>query len=385
MLLLVVGFFWANAAHAASNMRSGQVVAVGRDEVINASLYMAGSNLSISGTVKGDVYCAGQNVDITGTVEGDVICAAQTIHVSGPVLGSVRLAAQTISVSGSVARSASLFAQSASIGDGATIGTDLTAFASDVQLNGKVGRDVVGGGQTVTVFGNVGRSATVTSEQVTLASSARVKGDLTYISQNQAQIDKGAVVTGKTERQEPTAKQNQGWQGGWAAQLVGLLYWFGAMLLFGLAMLALLPRTFLTTNRLIIGQGGWALLAGLIALIVTPFVVTLLLVTVIGIPLGLALLGLWVIALVASFVYSSHSVGMWIANQLQWKLKWPQATALVIGLALLALVMLVPLVGGLLIFLALVWGLGGIVLMAGEYLKTRNSPAPAGNAGKSKA
>lgn len=359
------------AGHAATtNFRSGTTASVAKDEVVDSTAYLAGTTLTVQGDVKGDLYCAGQTVDISGTVEGDVICAAQNITISGNVLGNVRVAAQTVTLSGPVARSVTAFGQSVTLTSSAVVNNDVTAYGNTLQLAGKVGRDAVVGGESVSLEGTVGRDVTANDAHLTLGSTARVGGGLNYTSNNTVELATGAVVTGKTERHTPPVKEKKA-ESTFANRFWGVAYWFGAFLLFGWILLGLAPRTYRTASDVMVKQGGWALLAGVVALVMTPIVVVLLMVTVIGIPVAVALMFLWLIALVASYVYSGYAIGAWVASSASWKLKWPGFLSLLLGLVILAALMLIPVVGGLFGFLALVWGLGGIVMTCNRHLKAR--------------
>lgn len=358
------------AAHATTTVRSGAVVSVGKNETVDSTAYLAGTTVTIAGNVAGDLYCAGQTIDITGTVQGDVICAGQTVNISGNVLGNVRVAGQTVTLSGPVARSVTAFGQTVTLTAGAVVNNDVTIYGSSLQLGGKVGRDAVFGGQNVTVEGTIGRDATVTDDQLTLGSAARVGGSLNYTSKNDVQVASGAVITGKALRHDPPQREHRQ-ENTFAQRVAGVSYWFGAFLVFGLILLALAPRAYKNASHLMVKQGGWAMLAGIVTLLVTPIAAVLLMATIIGVPAGVAVLLLWLVMMVTSFVYSSYAIGEWVAAQASWKLKWPNAMGLVIGLVILALLMLIPVVGGLFGFLALVWGLGGQILLLGQHLKNR--------------
>ncbi len=358
-------------AHAATNMRSGTTASVAQGETIDGSVYLAGSTVTVAGSVHGDVYCAGQNIDITGTVEGDVICAGQTVNVSGNVLGNIRVAGQTVAIAGPVARNVSVFGQSITFTGNAVVNGDITAFGSMLQIGGKIGRDATVGGQNVTLGGTVGRNVVSYVEQLTVGNGAHVGGNVDYTSSNQLQVGASGSVSGQTQRHDPP-KHEEKQQETWATRVWGVAYWFGATLLFGLFLLGLAPRSFKSSMPLMIKQGGWALLAGFATLIMTPVVAVLLMATVIGIPVGISLLLVWGVALVASFAYSGYTLGEWMTVHASWKLKLPRFSALVLGLLVLSILMLIPVVGGLFGFLALVWGLGGLTLAFGRYLKTRD-------------
>ncbi len=359
-------------AHAVGNMRSGTTASVAPGETVDSSVYLAGATVTVAGTVKGDLYCAGQNVDVTGTVEGDVICAGQTVNVSGTVLGNVRVAGQTVAVSGPVARNVSAFGQNVTFTGNTVVNGDVTAMGTMVQVGGKIGRDAVVNGQNVTLAGTIGRNVVSNVEHLAISNGAHIGGSVDYTSRNQIEGTTTGAIVGKTQRHDPP-KHEEKRQETWATRVAGIAYWFAATLLFGLFLLGLAPRSYRSTAPLMVKQVGWALLAGLAALIMTPIIAVLLMVTIIGIPVGIALFLIWGVGLVASFAYSGYTLGEWTALQMKWRLKWPRFISLVVGLLILSILMLIPVVGGLFGFLALVWGLGGLSLAFGRYLRTRDA------------
>ena len=120
------------ATALAAEVRSGDTVAIGPNEVVADDVYMFGNNVVIQGTVRGDVIAAGSNVTIAGHVTGSVLAAGSTLVVSGPVDGSVRLAGNLLTVSAPVG------------GDALMAGSILT-----VNAPGSVGRDLLAGGNAI--------------------------------------------------------------------------------------------------------------------------------------------------------------------------------------------------------------------------------------------
>ena len=373
----VLGIAAPLAAHGVhvGNMRSGDSITVGKDEIVEASAYFAGGTVAVAGTVQGDLYCAGQNVQITGRVDGDVICAGQTVHVSGVVTGDVRIAGQTVTVDGPVGRNLTAFGQNVTQTGNSVVNGDATVFGTALQLAGKLGRDIVAGGENITLSGATGRDVTLTNEQLTITSGATVGGSLNYTSNNNAVVDAGEKITGKNQKHDPP-KQEEQTQNDLAAKLGMAAYWFGAMLVAGLALLLFAPRSFAATNKVMHQQGGWALLAGLGVLIVTPIVAFVLMATVIALPLACVLLFAWFSALLVAYAYAGYGLGSWVAARAKWQLKWAPVANLLIGMVLLWLGMLVPIIGGLLGFAALVWGLGGLTLAYGSYLRGSKDTKP---------
>ena len=103
---------------------------------------------------------------------------------------------------------------------------------------------------------------------------------------------------------------------------------------------------------------GW----GIIALLLTPIIVVILLITIIGIPLSLILLALWLVALCLSKILAGILVGRSLLNNYWPKKKDSLISAMIIGIVIAYLIFSLPIIGGFISLLAMLWGLGGIML-----------------------
>jgi cytoskeletal protein CcmA (bactofilin family) len=232
LLLAIVGLsgLLGFGVTRAADIRTADFTNIGRDEVIDSSLYVAGATITMQGTVKGDLFCAGQSVEIDGVVEGDVLCASQTLRINGTVIGDIRAAAQTAVVGAQVGRSASILGQTVTLSEDARVQADLTIFGNALHILGQVGRDMVGGSEVATIAGVIGRDIEMASNSVTLVDDARVNGNFIYTSNNDATVSQSAVVGGTTQRKDPQTQQNRE-QASPLGLLAGPLYWFAAMFL----------------------------------------------------------------------------------------------------------------------------------------------------------
>lgn len=253
--------------------------------------FYSGQRVDVSATVNGDVYAYGQTVTISGDVNGDVIAAAQTITITGTVDGNVRLAGQNVTISGDVSRSGTVAAASILVTETGTLGNDLVGTASDLTIAGDVGRDVLVGIDRLRIDGSVG-------------------GSVTYHSDTEADISEGAV-DGDVKHVAPpesSSADTSPWAlfVGWFLKLLYLLAALSLVTVFtGLLVPRLLQRV---TNHLV--PSPWkALLVGFVASITVPAALLLLLVTVIGAPLALAGLLVWVTLTLATFVYGAFYIG----------------------------------------------------------------------------
>ena len=118
---------------SAAELRRGDVVEVGPQEVIEEDLYAFGRVVNIQGTIRGDLIVAGQQVDISGTIEGDVMSAAARSQLSSQVKGSLRAASHQLSVLGPVGEDAMLAAGNVRLMPNAQVGRDLYLAAREAR------------------------------------------------------------------------------------------------------------------------------------------------------------------------------------------------------------------------------------------------------------
>jgi cytoskeletal protein CcmA (bactofilin family) len=355
----LVSMAWVGVTHA-TDVRAGDKPILASNETTNNSLYTAGNSVVVAGTVKGDLFCAGSNLDITGTVEGDVICAGQSVRVAGRVLGDVRVAGQNVEVTAEVAGSVTAMGESVVLGPEAKIGRDVTLGAARAHLEGVMGRDVLGGAESIVLVGKVARNFDAEVTALTLDSSAAIGGDLNYRSASPAEIAQGATISGATHYTERTT---DGANSKAAALFWGTLYGFIAMAVLGLAALLLAPRSMDALAVTVRSHIAASFAAGAAVLIVTPIAVVLLLMTLFGIPLAIVLLLLWVAGLIASFAVGAYAIGWLAVEKLGWPNRGRRLMSLLIGLLIMALVGLVPVVGGIIVFLIMLCGLGAMTLV----------------------
>jgi hypothetical protein len=330
----------------------GNNVTVSRNQTIIDDLYAFGGTVTIQGRVNGDVVALGGTVTVNGPVSGDLLIGGGTVSVAGRAGGSVRATGGTVTINAPVGTDVAVAGGTVSLGSGARVGRDLLAQAGSTTVDGRVGRNVrVGGGS------------------LQLNDGAVVGGNLIYTSNQQAAIAGGATVRGTIQRHAPQrmdiwpAAGPFGRTGdsviGWLRTLIGLF-------VLGLLFILLAPRFGRRTVGTL-GGSPWASLGlGIALLICVP--IAALIVFVVGLFVGgwwlaLILLALYGIALVLSVAVAGLFLGRWMLARVG-RGPAPLVWALLPGLVLLLLVSLVPVVGGLVIALAMFCGLGALVLTA---------------------
>ena len=347
------------SAAMAAEVRNGPNAVVAPGETVDDDLFATGQTVTVDGRVIGDVFATGQTVVVTGTVDGDLIAAAQQVVVDGTVNGNVRAAGAVVTVNGRVGRSVTGLAQQVNVSSSGRVDGSLVAAGETISAFGPVGRGVTAGGGTLQLGGPVGGKVLVWANNLSLGPNTRIAGDLEYRSDHQADVPSGAVA-GRVQFDQIEQRQQQ------APLLNGLFDFGGLVWLCGSAILGALalifaPRAAARAVELGRQQPVPTFGLGLLALCAVPVVAVLIGLTLVGLPFALAVAALYWLGLLLAWPALGLVVGTELARRVRRGEPMPVLGALVVGLIVLHLVTHLPIVGGLVAFLGLAFGLGLIV------------------------
>jgi hypothetical protein len=364
-------FAWLPLAAAAADLRQGSDVTVGPAETVNDDIYAGAGTVSINGTVNGNVIVGGGTISVSGNITRDLILAGGTINVTGHVGGSIIAAGGNITVNGPVTQDLVVTGGMINVGAGGPIGRDLVVAGGTATVAALVGRRVQMSAGSLTLRNRVGGDVHGRVDHLKL-DGAQIAGNLDYTSNNPVELVNGGHVSGTTTRHTPTDR------GGGAGN--GLLGWLRGLIgIFALGLLAilLLPR-FSTRSIDILRSEPWLSLGiGAAIVVVTPIVAVIAFVVGLligGWWLGLLLVPLWILALALGYVVSGFLLGRLIFARLGWG-RYHDAVALLGGLVVLALVGLIPVLGGLIGLAALVFGTGALALAVSRRARMRPAAA----------
>lgn len=343
-------------------MHKGGDINLGPKDVLTGSQLVVGSNLTINTKIDGDLICAGKDINITGEVTGDVLCAGQSLTLSGKVGGNIRVAGQTVTVNGAVSRNANLFGQTLTLGEKSVVMGELFTAGSDVTVNGKVLKTWAASAHNLTVNGSVADTKFM-NDNLSIGKSAVVAGKLSYQSENDAMIATGSKLMKGSEKLAPeskvTAKANQNFWRMPSGAAKGF-YWgskfseliFGV--LFGLIIVSLFSKWLEKSVGIAIKKMGKSLLWGVIVIAVAPVLLVMMVMTIIGIPLALVFGALLLLWCGLAHVTASAMIGtkLMAKQTLMWR--W------LIGYIVLWVLSLIPVVGWLVVFVAVLTGTGAV-------------------------
>jgi len=379
--VLAVSFLCITPVNAA-DIRNGERLTIPAGDVINDDLYLFGSNITIDGQVNGDVIVFGNRITINGDINGGIIGAGQDIMVKGQVKDSVRVAASTIDIDSSIGGDLVVAASYVTIVQSGSVGRDLLVAAAAVQVNGPVGKDIRGNAGKLVINSSVGGNVDMTGGDVKLEPAASIAGNLTYKSERTAEQAKDATVKGEIKHVLPPQPQPSGETigqaiGGLVAAVVGFfvilllvvaVIKYAAALLTGIVFI-LLARKYIPGLLETLKSNPWPCVGyGALVLFLAPVAIAVACGLVIGIPLGLAALALYILAVYLGHIFTGLFIGKWLLRQhADANSAGKLIAALALGLLIVYLCSLIPFIGCLAGLAVILFGLGTITC----FIKTK--------------
>ena len=325
---------------------------------VQEDVYLGGGSVRVMGQVDGDVSAAGGRVSIEDTVNGDVAAFGGSVDLRAKVKDDARLTGGDVSVSGTIGDDLLAAGGTVAIAPGTRIGGRAWLAGGTLEIAGRVGKGLRAAGGEIVIAGEILGDVDLIGEHIEIRPGAIIHGRLNYRSPNEARIDPGARLLGAVVvlPLEAPAAAKAGHAGGRVFVLLSLLVTAGVLYW-------LFPNFSRATARAV-REAPWQVLGlGLAVLASGPLVVILLLVSIVGLWLGLIALVLYLVLLLLGYltgVLFVADAGLRQLRRLEPPGKGWMLGALAATLVVLALLRLLPVIGGLVAFALLLLGLGSL-------------------------
>ncbi|MCX8052794.1 MAG: hypothetical protein N3B12_03215 [Armatimonadetes bacterium] len=339
---------------SAVELRSGSVIIVPKRQIVKEDVLAGAKNVTIEPEVKGDVAAAGQSVTVSGPVRNSAMLLGQGVDLIGTVGNDAWLAGQNVKIGSTIADNAYVAGANVTLTKDGSVGRDLLVGGGDVLIHGTVGRDLRVAADELIIGGVVTGNVYAQAQTVRLLETALVKGNLWYESPYRLMIAPGAKVMGKIEHRLPPKEKVKpvfwshfAW---WMGKLI-------AAVIFGATILAVFPNRSSEAAAALRRSFWFCLGIGLVVAIVTPTAIAIGLMTLVGIPLAVAVLFAYITALYAAGIFASLALGTWILGRGRTAL--PKTIgSMILGAIIFGIVFLIPVAGWLAKLVVTISGLG---------------------------
>jgi hypothetical protein len=279
---------------------------------------------------------------------------------------------------GTVAKNMTVIANEVDMESKANVGGGMIVIAGEADLDGKMQRDLLGLMGTAELDGLIGGQAWIRGGNLTVQSTADIRGPATFVGPAQPVIEAGAKLASPFHT-EITQAVRQNRRNGARAVFRAIFGYAGALVV-GILLLVILPGFFRTalheagTIGLPIGIGALALIAG-------AFLVVLgIILMILGAGAGVAA----VLAYAPILYLAQVFVGAWLgykilgdAPGITGAATGPVVGRIALGLLILDVAGLIPLLGGLVKLAVVLWGSGAILLAIYRMSRVEGTPLPA--------
>lgn len=342
--------------------------------------FSAGGMVHLTEPVAGDALLAGGQVEIASEVQGDLVVAGGEVSVGGGIGDDLYAAGGEVTVDAIVAGNARVAGGEVEIGPATVIEGGASITGGRVKFDGSVTGYLQATGGDVRLSGTVGGDAMVRSGELHIAPGTRIDGKLVYRGPDAPVVPEGATIAGGVEFHETSAHR-------WvdrdthvavdAGRAVGSMLWFVGVFAVAALFTAIFPA-FSTQAATMIGRDPWTSLGiGLAVLVCMPFVAVVLLITIIGIPLALLLVPVYLVLMFLGWVTAALFLGerlLEFARRGQPVGIGGRILALLAALIALWLLRRIPYAGPLIGLAALSAGIGALVW---QLWSRRERPSPA--------
>ena len=354
LTIFALGNSWAYAARFISNDQ------VNLTKNIHDDVYVAAGDITIDGDIDGDLVVVGGTIVANGDINGDLFVAGGNVTINGNINHTARVTGGLITLNGDIERDLFFGGGTISLTKKSVVSGDVVAAGGNFVSRAKIKDDLIGAFGNATIDGPVGGDVKISVDKLTVAKRASIGGDLNYTSSNKAKISPSADISGETTRRKPPKARTGMTAADWALFKVFLWLWsLASMLVIGIVLSLLFPQSLRSVGTTLVERIWPSLGLGFVVLFLAPIAVLITMFTIIGIPLALIVLVIYIISIYLSQIYTATAIGSMILGKERW-VGW----SAILGIILLSIVMAIPWLGGLVGFLAVLFGLGAMILSA---------------------
>lgn len=322
------------------------------------NLWAAGAIVAVRGTVKNEIRAVGAELDIDASAGRDLWAAGAIVSVAGQSGQDMYVAAGRAAVDARVGGKLSVAAARVLIGPRTEVAGVTRVAGAEIMFSGTSRGSAEFYGDSVQIDGRIGGNVLVRARSVSLGKGAIIDGDVIFEVLDEPQIDVGATVRGRQTVTMPMRHQfdrRNVFLGLGAAVLFGV----GAGFVLGLILL-IVARPFV--ERAIDAMRTAPVRSGFVGLgvfVLVPLVASLIMLTVVGIPIGLLILLAFPLAVTIGLVLSAFGLSDRLMNRERAaRSAGGRILLLIVGLFIFAIVGLIPVLGFVVGVLALLIGLG---------------------------
>ncbi|MEM9988404.1 MAG: hypothetical protein AAF723_02710 [Pseudomonadota bacterium] len=328
--------------------------------------FFAGQRVTLSTRSTDDIVAAAEKIRLTNAQAEDIFLAASDVELTGVKADDVFIAtADALITSGHIQDDLIIAASDIRLEKDARIDGATVLAAKDIDIFAPLGGELRATASDVWLDAVVGDHARLVAKTVTIGPNARIEGDLRYRA-DEFSLDPAAVISGEViELPRPDGMDSDEWamQAAKGASMAAIAFLIGIVLLV-VVIVAAFPALINRAQSRIVDQSLSTLGLGVLFAIGIPFLLILLIASIVGIPIAILTVSLFIVALPLAFAAVAYGIAISLRRRVRQTASeatvWTRVGWSLLGAFLLILVGLIPVVGPFLWIIAYVIGLGAV-------------------------
>lgn len=282
---------------------------------IHGDLIVAGGTININDSVMNDILLAGGNVTFNGFAGDDIRCAGGNLHISKNVAGDVVVTAGTIVIDEGVTIGG-LMAGGGEITVNGIVAGNIKSTSGKLTLNGIAQKKLDCKGADITINGKVqGPALIAANNTVIIGNNASFMSDVRYWSPRK-NVNFKQSLKGGAAQFDPTLRfEKERWYFLGFASVLGLLWYVGMVLLLIMIVQYLFGNLMKKAGETMYHRTLRSLGLGVLYWLGVPVAAVIAVITVIGVPVGIILIGIYAMLLLVASVIMSVVGASWIGRK----------------------------------------------------------------------
>ncbi|HTM92434.1 MAG TPA: hypothetical protein VL095_08450 [Flavisolibacter sp.] len=333
---------------------------------INAPVYgdviIAGGTLSVNDTIMNDLLLVGGNVTINSYVADDVRCAGGELHIQKNIGGDLVITGGKVEIAKGVVISGGLITGDGNIIVNGTINGDVKVAAGSFTFNGIANKNFECRAEKFIMNGTVGGPSVLAARQITIQNNASFHNNVRYWNKAGNLDFKQSIKNGNAVFDPSLKIIGDRWYFLGHATVLGLIWYLLTVFSFILLIQFLFGSTFKkaghTTGNSLLKSLGF----GFLFFIGVPVAATLLLISIIGVPIGLIVMASYVVIVLLATIITSLVFANWYNDRFGYQWGYWKIVLSAMGMfILLKLVSFTPFLGWLILLVIACIAFGSIL------------------------
>lgn len=363
--LLLLGFILFAPKTQAAEFKTNKAIYIASDEIVDGNLYAIASDITIDGDIAGDLIALASSITINGNIAGDLIVATSQLQINGKIEGNARIASNSLNFNGYVGKNVNAIGQELYFNESSFVGWDVLAAGNIIFLKGTINGHVDADGGKIFINSDISKNVNLNlsgkEQLLNIAPDTKIGGNLNYTSKQETLIAYPENVKGQISFQENNPQKEKNTQ-----KSKGLLLSIAMALVVASLFIYILKKPYQESMQALDKFKTKNLIPVFLFLILIPVAAIILAITIIGIPAAIIIFIAYGLILYLAKLVSAIFIGKLIFDKFANKKNFFLFISL--GIVISWIIFALPVIGGMVAFLATIFGLSGLI----QYVKNKS-------------